>query len=151
MIRMSRQADYGIVFLTRMARERAGTVLAASDVAAGTKLPLPTVSKILKALARGGLLLSHRGVKGGYSLARPPENVTIADVITALEGPIAMTDCIASPKGTCEHEPICQVRQNWRRINGVVMRALDDITLAEMTHPLAPAFVTVEVGAGHGA
>jgi FeS assembly SUF system regulator len=147
MIRMSRQADYGIVFLTRMARETRGTVFAASDVAAGTKLPLPTVSKILKALTRGGLLDSHRGVKGGYSLARAPERITIADVITALEGPIAMTDCIASPKGTCEHEPLCQVRQNWRRINGVVMKALDDISLAEMTHPLTQHLVTVEVGA----
>jgi FeS assembly SUF system regulator len=150
MIRMTRHTDYGIVLLTRIAAGSLHAVHAARDLARETRLPVPTVSKILKALAREGLLASHRGVKGGYSLARAATQITMADIIAALEGPIAMTDCLGDPPGTCEHEPFCQVQQNWRRINKIVMKALSSVTLAEMTHPLPQSFVTLEVGAHAG-
>ena len=77
MLRITKQTDYGIVLMTCFAIDEAGRVQNARDVARDTNLPLPTVSKILKALARGGVLISHRGVKGGYSLARSPEAITI--------------------------------------------------------------------------
>ncbi len=100
------------------------------------RLPLPTVSKILKLLAREGLLASHRGVKGGYSLAPPAEEISMAEIIAALEGPIAITECIER-RARLLHEPLCPVRGNWQRINEAVRTALDGISLAEMAQPLA--------------
>jgi len=133
MIRITKQTDYGIVLLTHLAAnpERQYN---APDLAAEAHLPLPMVSKILKLLAREGLLVSHRGVKGGYSLARQPEAINMAEIIAALEGPIALTECIRV-EGDCFHEPLCPVRSNWRRINQAVRTALEGITLAEMAHP----------------
>lgn len=135
MIRLTRQADYGILLLTRIASGPPRAVHAARDLADETRLPLPTVSKILKALAKEGLLQSHRGVKGGYSLARTAQSVSLADIVEALEGPIAMTDCLAGPPSDCEHHSRCTVQHAWKRINAVVMKALEGVTLAEMCGP----------------
>lgn len=136
MIRMTKQADYGIVLLTHMA-SGSERVFPAGELAEAVHLPGPTVSKILKALARGEVLASHRGVKGGYSLARQPAEITVAEIITALDGPIAITECIDDSPGECSQEPICAVRGNWRRINDGIRQALEGITLAEMTMPIA--------------
>jgi FeS assembly SUF system regulator len=133
MIRITKQTDYGIVLLTHLAAQPERQYNA-PELAAEAHLPLPMVSKILKLLAREGLLVSHRGVKGGYSLARQPEAMSMAEIIAALEGPIALTECI-SVEGDCFHEPLCPVRSNWRRINQAVRTALEGITLAEMAHP----------------
>jgi FeS assembly SUF system regulator len=134
MIRITKQTDYGIVLLTHMAvnQERQYN---APDLAAEAHLPLPMASKILKLLAREGVLISHRGVKGGYSLARHPRAISMAEIIAALEGPIAITECI-DESGDCAHERLCPVRSNWHRINEAIRAALQDITLAEMVHPL---------------
>jgi FeS assembly SUF system regulator len=143
MIRITKQTDYGIVLLTHFATEP-GRQYNAPDLAAAAQLPLPTVSKILKLLAREGLLLSHRGVKGGYGLARSAQQISMAEIIAALEGPIAMTEC-EDEHGDCFHEPVCQVRSNWHRINVAVRAALEGITLAEMALPGAggPKLVTL--------
>ena len=133
MIRITKQTDYGIVLLTHLAANPEHQYNA-PELAAEARLPLPMVSKILKLLARESLLVSHRGVKGGYSLARQPEAISMAEIIAALEGPIAITECI-SVEGDCSHEPLCPVRSNWRRINHAVRTALEGITLAEMAHP----------------
>lgn len=146
MIRMTKQADYGIVLMTRMAGEPARK-FNATELANGLQLPLPTVSKILKILGRADLLESHRGVKGGYCLARETEEITVADIISALDGPIAITECIDDSPGECSQESICAVRGNWQRINQAIRHALENITLAEMTHPLSPELVTLG-GAG---
>jgi FeS assembly SUF system regulator len=138
---MTKQTDYGIVLLTHLASDPYGQH-SAPELAAALRIPLPTVSKILKALARDGLLVSHRGVKGGYTLARSPEAISVAEIIEALEGPIAMTECVELPAGghgDCSREPFCAVRSNWQAINRAVERALQDLTLAEMTHPLGVA------------
>lgn len=137
MLRITKQTDYGIVLLSRMAAEPA-RLFNAPELAAELGLPLPTVSKILKLLARDGVLASHRGVKGGYSLARAPEAISVAEVIGSLEGPIAMTDCIDdSPSvGTCQQEGHCALQANWQVINRAVRRALDGITLRDMALPL---------------
>ncbi|MFQ5930706.1 MAG: SUF system Fe-S cluster assembly regulator, partial [Acidobacteriota bacterium] len=135
MIRMSKETDYGIILLAHFASDQERLTHSARALAVETYLPLPMVSKILKILAREGFLVSHRGVKGGYSLARPPERVPIAEIITAMEGPVAMTECVEAP-GECRHEPVCQLRSNWQKINEVVLLALGSITLSDLIGPL---------------
>jgi FeS assembly SUF system regulator len=147
MIRITRQTDYGIVLLTHMAAhlERRFN---APELAVEAHLPLPTVSKILKLLTREGVLESHRGIKGGYSLARGPEEVSMAEIVSALEGPVAITECIDESSG-CTFEPTCRVRANWQRINDAIRQALAGISLAEMTHPTS-RLVTLGSGGGAG-
>ena len=139
MIRLSKLADYGIVMMTHMARG-AGRQQTAPEIAAQSHLPLPMASKILKGLAHAGLLVSHRGVKGGYGLARPAEEISVADVIVALEGPIALTACIEHAPGECDIEALCPARANWQRINGAIRDALEGITLMEMAQTVPAAF-----------
>ncbi|HEV7516793.1 MAG TPA: SUF system Fe-S cluster assembly regulator [Thermoanaerobaculia bacterium] len=133
MIRITRQTDYGIVLLTHLAAHLARRYNA-PELAAEAHLPLPTVSKILKLLTREGLLASHRGIKGGYSLSRDPEEISMAEIVAALEGPVAITECIDESSG-CTYQPTCRVRTNWQRINDALRTALAGISLAEMTHP----------------
>ena len=140
MLRMTRLTDYGIVLLTHFARHPQRLTRNAPELAAAAHLPQPTVSKILKILAREGLLVPHRGAKGGFSLARPAEDITVADVITALEGPIALTECSTHGTDRCGIESLCPVTTNWRRINRAVLDALRGISLAEMAAPL-PTFL----------
>jgi FeS assembly SUF system regulator len=146
MIRITKQTDYGIVLLTHFAAQPERYV-SAPELAAETQLPLPMVSKILKVLVREGLLLSHRGVKGGYGLARAPREISMAQIIAALEGPIAITECI-EVSSDCSHEPLCPVRSNWHRINAAVRGALEGITLDEMAAPLPPPQRLVMLGTG---
>lgn len=122
--------------MTRLAREPKGSMHNARDLSQELHLPFPMVGKILKLIAKSGLLLSVRGSKGGYSLARDPREISVLDLIAALEGPIAMTDCSHDSFGNCEQEPFCPVSQNWQRINGVVRSALGGLSLAEMARPL---------------
>jgi len=90
----------------------------------------------LRLLAKEGLLESHRGVKGGYGLTRRAQEITVGSIITALEGPIAITTCTTDSQGACEHEPLCPVRSHWHLINLAVRQALDSVTLADMaSHP----------------
>ena len=131
MIRLSRQTDYGIVLLCHLASTDVER-LNATELAQATLLPGPMVAKILKQLVHGGLLESHRGVRGGYSLAKPPAEVTVAKIIAALDGPIAITDCVEESTDECSYEATCRVRGNWLRINEAVREALDAITLEEM-------------------
>lgn len=133
MIRINRLTDYGIVLLSRFASAEAGTVFSARELSSDTGIPLPTASKILKTLTREGLLVSHRGTQGGYSLERPPEEVSVSDIIGSLEGPIALTDCSEEGDGSCEIERTCPVRANWQRITDAIREALEAIPLTEMT------------------
>ena len=135
MLRITRLADYGIVLMTRMASDPE-RLYNAPELAQDAKLPQPIVSKILKILARNELLVSHRGVKGGYSLERDPASLSVADIIEALEGPIAITECIDNTPGECSQESCCPVAANWQRINQAIRLALEGIKLSEMTHPL---------------
>ncbi len=144
MIRMSKQADYGLVLMTAFLRgPQQSPNLSARELAARTRLPLPMVSKILKALARQGLLVSHRGTNGGYSLARTPDRITVSEVLVAVEGPIAMTECLHD-RGDCRQVAVCPVRTNWERINVAVKHVLDAITLADMADPLPDSLITVD-------
>ena len=142
MLRMSRLTDYGLVLLTHLAAGPADAVHAARELADSAHLPLPVVSKILKVLTREGFLVSHRGAKGGYSLARRPEDVTVVAVIDALEGPIALTECGA---GACERESRCVVRAPWQRINRVVRKSLEDVRLSDLITPPPAPFLPQEL------
>jgi FeS assembly SUF system regulator len=138
MLRMSRLTDYGIVLLTHLAARPDDAVHNARELAERAGLPLPVVSKILKLLAREGFLHSQRGSKGGYALARPPEEISVAAVIDALEGPIALTDCGTHP-GACEREASCVVRAPWQQINRTVRESLQGVRLSELLAPRPPA------------
>lgn len=137
MLRLSKLTDYGTVIMTYMAREPC-MLHTAREITDQTHVALPTVSKVLKRLAHAGLLVSYRGVNGGYSLARAPREITVAEIIMALEGPIGLTECSSSP-GLCHQEPLCPIRPNWQRINRAVLATLERITLAEMVQPAASA------------
>lgn len=153
MIRITRVADYGIVLMTHMATVGSGRVLTARDLAADSHLPLPMVSKILKRLAKAELLVSHRGVKGGYSLAREPHAISVAAIIVALDGPISMTPCVVAGPGDCEQERICPARGHWQWINRVIHGALESVTLAEIMQPVACSLVPYKkssASAGNG-
>ncbi len=140
MIRLTRQADYGIVVMTYFARLGEGETHTTRDVAAEVHLSVPMISKILKALARGDLLVSQRGVNGGYSLSRAADEISVADVITTLEGPIGMTACTDEHSDGCDIDDVCAVRSNWQLVNQVVRRALENITLEHMAEPMPCTF-----------
>lgn len=141
MLRMSKLTDYGTVILTYLASEPA-RLHAASEIAAQVRVSLPTVSKVLKTLVHGGLVASHRGTKGGYTLARPAARMTVAQILAVLEGPIGLTECSSNP-GRCVQETSCSVRGNWQRINHAIRKALEDVTLAEMVRPVTPQAVRI--------
>ena len=140
MIRLSKLADYGIVIASHLARQpdRQQT---APEVAAATSVPLPMTSKILKLLTRAEVLTSHRGAHGGYGLARVAERGTVAEVIEALDGPIAITSCTEPTPGDCSILSLCPARANWERINLAIREALSDVTLAEMANTIPSAFL----------
>jgi len=133
MFKLSKTTDYGIVLLARLARDPSALPRNARELAEGSDLPVPMVSKVLKALAREGLLVSQRGSKGGYRLAREPEELTVSEMISVLEGPVALTDCAIGPE-QCEHESLCAVREPWQLISRVVEKALADVTLADLVN-----------------
>jgi FeS assembly SUF system regulator len=137
MIRLSRLADYGVLLACQMA-VRSDHCHNAYDLAGSTGLPAPTVSKLLAALARSGLLVSQRGAKGGYRLARTPAEITAADIVSAVDGPIALTMCLEHGDGACEVESMCPTRQGWRRINDAIRSAMQGVTLAELSVPSYP-------------
>lgn len=130
MLKMSRLTDYGTGVLAYLAGTGAKPQ-SASGVAEQTGLPAATVSKILKSLTRAGLVTSHRGAQGGYALSRPAEDITAAEVLDALEGPLALTEC-STELGSCELESLCLVGTAWQRINIAIRGALDEISLAEL-------------------
>jgi FeS assembly SUF system regulator len=136
MLRITKTTDYGIILLTQLAAAP-DAVYSAAELSAEARIPLPMASKILKHLTREGILESRRGAKGGYVLALSAEQISVARIIDALEGPFALTECIALGPGGCEQEPVCPTRTNWHRINSAVYGALAQITLAEMCRPLS--------------
>jgi FeS assembly SUF system regulator len=135
MIRLGKLTDYGLVLMSQIARSQV-ELHTARDLAAQCHLPLPTVSKVLKTLLHRGLLESHRGVKGGYTLAQDPKLVTIGAIISALEGPVALTECSVEIAGLCELESSCPIRANQRMINQVIRGALERVTLSDLIRPM---------------
>lgn len=138
MLHMSKLTDYGAVIMTYMAcgPQR---VLSAQEVALAIGLELPTVSKILKKLTQGKLLRSQRGSRGGYALARTPEEISVVEIIDIMEGTsMGLTECSSNP-GLCTRESVCTVRANWQQISRVIRTVLDRITLADLSRPTLQA------------
>jgi FeS assembly SUF system regulator len=133
MLRLSKLTDYATVIMTYMARSPAD-LHTAREIADRIGVALPTVSKLLKRLAQERLVHSYRGVNGGYQLAKAPAEISVAEIIRALEGPIGLTECSSSP-GQCHQETVCSIRPNWQTINRAMLAALEEITLAEMVQP----------------
>lgn len=134
MLRLTRIADYGFAILGVMSRDGVHDTHNARDLAEQTGISQPMASKILKALARAGLVTSIRGTKGGYRLTRPPEAISVAEVIESLQGPIAMTECLVqqSMPGACDVMRVCPVRPGWQRINHAIRSALNDMALTDL-------------------
>jgi FeS assembly SUF system regulator len=139
MIKLSRMTDYAVVVLARMARDgghdgavNGAVVQTVPQLAERTGVPAPTVAKLMKLLVPAGLTESHRGAAGGYTLARAPEDISIADIIGAVDGPIALTACVDGAEGHCGVESLCAMRGNWDKVNRAVRRALEEVSLAEM-------------------
>jgi FeS assembly SUF system regulator len=148
LIRLSKLADYAVVMLSHMAA-RQSEVYTAVRLAERSALPEPTTAKILKLLVRGGVLVSQRGSNGGYVLARPAAEITVAEIIVALDGPIALAACVEGSSDHCGVEQLCSMRGNWNRVNRAIRDALEDITLADMAMPFAVA-PRVEAGTEKG-
>lgn len=136
MLRISRLTDYGTVVLAHLAGDKAGLVSAA-EVATATGIAPPTVSKLLKSLAKSGLVISTRGSHGGYRLARDAQEISAADVIDALEGPVSITEC-SSSDSHCDFEAWCNVGSAWQRINVAIRRTLDEISLVDLLRNSRP-------------
>jgi FeS assembly SUF system regulator len=131
MLRISRLTDYATVLLARLATEPARQFNAA-ELAAQTRVALPTVSKLLKQLHRGGLVSSTRGQHGGYRLARPAAEINAAHILDALEGPLALTEC-SRRQSHCDIEQSCSAGRAWQRVGLAIRRALEAITLVELS------------------
>ena len=133
MLRIAKLTDYATVLMVRLAREPA-RCFSAAQLADELGLPLPTVAKLLKRLLQAGLLTSMRGAGGGYSLAHAPRAISVADVVSAIEGPVALTECSLG-KGNCSLEKNCATRANWQLISRAVRVALEAVSLADMALP----------------
>ena len=135
MFRLNKLTDYGIVLMAHVARGAEDMPHTARSLAKDTRLPLPTVGKLMRQLSEHGLLTSHRGVNGGYNLARSAENISVADIILALEGPIGFTECSVIA-GLCEMERSCSIKINSQIIGEALRDALQRVTLAELNHEM---------------
>ena len=134
MLRIGKLSDYAILLMVELQCTRQG-LLSAHSLSERAHIELPTASKLLKLLAQAGLVKSSRGINGGYALARPASVINVAEIIAAIEGPIAMTEC-GVDEGICSQESHCSMRSNWQRISSVIVGALEDVSLADMAQPM---------------
>jgi len=130
MLRISRLTDYATVILASLG---GGSLASAADIALRTHIGLPTVSKLLKELQHAGLVKSMRGARGGYRLARPATGISAADIIDAVEGPVALTEC-ASGSGLCGIETTCTVGHGWQGVSQAIRRALVGVSLTDLVN-----------------
>ncbi|MDR9469365.1 SUF system Fe-S cluster assembly regulator [Marinospirillum sp.] len=144
MLKLSKMTDYAVVLSAQMARhpER---LYAAADLADEIGLPRPTVSKLLKMLVKAELLVSRRGTQGGYQLARSASAITASDLIAAIEGPVAMTEC-SLEDSRCDLISQCGVANNWQRVTLAVHQLLASVTLAQLaqTQPIKLPWVQIQ-------
>lgn len=133
MLRIAKLTDYATVLMVRLARDPA-RCFSAAQLADELGVPLPTVAKLLKSLLQARLLTSARGAVGGYTLAHAPHAISVADVVNAIEGPVALTECSLG-KGNCSREKDCATRANWQLISRAVRVALETVSLADMALP----------------
>lgn len=133
MIRLNKLTDYAVVIMTEMGRMP--DVATASAISKRTTVPRPTVAKLMKLLAQRRLVVAHRGRMGGYGLARPAADITVAQVVEAIEGPLTVSDCVDGAALCCDIERTCPMHGRWDLVNGAIRRALAGLTLADMVRP----------------
>jgi FeS assembly SUF system regulator len=139
-MRLSSLADYAVVMMAAAARHCGATCrLNATLLAGETGLPLPTVQKLVSKLSAAGLIESARGTGGGFRLSRPPAAISVADIVEAIEGPIALTACVDNGRHDCAVEGTCRVTPHWNAVNGAVKGALAGVSLAQLSSSPAPA------------
>lgn len=131
MIKLSKMTDYAVVILADMAM-REGQLVSAAGIAESTKLPEPTVSKILKLLSKQKIIVATRGMNGGYTLQHDPADISMARVITATDGPIALTACVEQSNNCCERENTCAIKGQWNPVNMAMQNALESVSLSQM-------------------
>jgi FeS assembly SUF system regulator len=136
MVKLGKMTDYGLVLMSCIARGTNPALHSASNLAAESGLPVSTVRKLLKGLLHSGLLASHRGTRGGYILAREPQEISVMDIIAAFEGPLALTECSSDTAGLCKLERNCPISKNQQIINQAVRQALGNISLSDLIRPL---------------
>ncbi|SEI95080.1 transcriptional regulator, BadM/Rrf2 family [Sphingomonas sp. OV641] len=140
-MRLSSLADYAVVMMTAAARHCGGLArVNATSLAQETGVPLPTAQKLVSRLSSAGLIESTRGTGGGFRLSRPPATITLADIIEAVEGPIALTTCVDTAQHDCALDGSCRVKPHWAVVNNAVRGALAGITLTQLTAttPIVP-------------
>jgi FeS assembly SUF system regulator len=135
-MRLTTLADYAVVMMSAAARQCGVARLNATLLATETGLPLPTVQKLVSRLSSAGLIESSRGTGGGFRLARPPSAISLADIVEAVEGPIAMTACVDDARHDCAVEGSCRVRPHWSTVNDAVRGALAAVSLTQLASPL---------------
>jgi FeS assembly SUF system regulator len=137
MIKLSKLSDYAIVVLSCLAGVQ-GEVMTTGQLSEETGIPEPTVSKVLKLLSKQKVVLSARGANGGYMLERSPQDITVTELITALEGPIALTSCAEDGNNECMIDALCPLKGGWKKVNKAVVDALDKVTLSDLLIPPHP-------------
>jgi len=147
MIRMSKLTDYAILILAHLAR--ASGTLTSQELAARSRVPVPTVSKLAKELSRAGIVVSHRGRNGGYGLARAAERISVAEIVEALEGPIALTECAKPGRSDCDIEDTCLARESWDPVSRAIESALRALPLSSIApfRAVEPTPAPVRIGA----
>ncbi|MCB2065566.1 MAG: SUF system Fe-S cluster assembly regulator [Erythrobacter sp.] len=137
-MRLSNLADYAVVTMGAAARHCGGGRTSAAELAAETGLPAPTVQKVVSKLTAAGLLRSARGTGGGLQLARPAAAISLADIVEAVEGPIALTSCVDEGRHDCALEGACSVQPHWPVVNKALRGALAEVSLVQLAR-LEPA------------
>jgi FeS assembly SUF system regulator len=131
MIRLNKLTDYAFVMLSHMAGDD-GKVVTAAQLARNSAVPLPTAAKLMKLLNKAGILTSHRGAGGGYCLDRAAKDISVAEIVIALEGPIALTACIHGADTSCDSIALCALSGHWNQVNRAIQVALESVSLADM-------------------
>jgi Rrf2 family protein len=150
MLQVSQRAHYGLRAMTELARAYGRGPLSIAEIAEVERLPAGYLEQLAMPLRRAGLIKGTRGAHGGYVLARPPAEMSVGDVIRALEGPVAPVECLYDeyPPGSCVREPVCLSRSVWQRVKDSIDQVLDSITLADLCAtgeaPVMAAFVPLE-------
>jgi Rrf2 family protein len=144
MLRLSKKADYALMAMKHLAMRGDQGSSSAREIAEQYDIPIELMAKVLQRLVRGGLLVSHQGTRGGYQLARVPAQVSVADVIQAIEGPVTVTAC-STDEGQCEQFSKCNVRDPLFRVRDRILAALGECTIAELASDPVPVPVRAAV------
>ena len=133
MIRLSKRTDYGLMAIRHLALLPAGACCSAREIARGHGIPQALLAKLLQRLARRGLVAAHHGTKGGYQIARPPASITLREIVEAIEGPMAMMECLDPCKPECDQDATCTVKTPLHQVQRRIVDILAHTTVSDLT------------------